>query len=74
MVFTSGSGGVTICGVESQSSTSTPEGVLLFQLIPMTKKASNPKCAMSEKVNARLVLSSLVSLVFRPRLKGEIGF
>jgi hypothetical protein len=36
----------------------------------MTKKASKPKCAIKEKVNARLVLSSLVK---RPRLNGERG-
>ena len=63
-VLSSGVGAVSTCCVESQSSTSTPAGVLLFQLMPITRKATKPRCAIKEKVKARFVLSSLVS---RPR-------
>ena len=67
-VLTSGVTGVCTCWLASHSSTSTPEGVELFQLIPITRNASNPTCTISEKVKARLVLSCLVR---RPRLNGD---
>ena len=70
-VLISGTTGVSTCWLASQSSTSTPEGVELFQLMPMTKKVNRPKCTASEKLKARVVLSFLVG---RPRLKfNELG-
>jgi hypothetical protein len=47
-VLSSGSFGISTCWLVSHSSTSTPAGVLVFQLIPIIKNASKPRCAASE--------------------------
>ena len=58
-VLISGVAGVLTWGTVSHNSTSTPAGVELRHWIPIMRKASKPKWAMSENVSARLVLSVL---------------